>query len=232
MIKLYKAVRESLNESYAELSSNMSSLSSNVFDASTKSEPMDVSIDGLDTSGDPNEITKSVNDVIEKPVFVFQEKGCKLAQAFNVAMKRFEKGTGIRNIRKDIFQLKPVSFGIIKALLQAHEKNFSVKFHLHFQFSNNELDASDIELDGLYTFKSIHDFDDNKVETFADEVMRVENSEVVFTEYAVQVLFCMDRLGDQRIYCETSLEQSPFGTNSNYRTKILVSTVTYIFPNL
>ena len=85
------------------------------------------------------------------------------------------------------------------------------------------MDASDIEHDGLFTFKSIHDFDENKVETYADEVMRVENSEVVFAEYAVQVLFSNEKLGDQRIYCESALEQAPFGTNANYRTKILVS---------
>ena len=98
-----------------------------------------------------------------------------------------------------------------------------------FQFSNNELDASDIELDGLFTFKSIHDFDENKVETYVDEVMRVENSEVMFVEYAVQVLFSNEKLGDQRIYCEAALEQAPFGTNANYRSKILVSTTTGIY---
>ena len=94
------------------------------------------------------------------------------------------------------------------------------------------MDASDIELDGLFTFKSIHDFDENKVETYADEVMRVENSEVVFAEYVVQVLFSNEKLGDQRIYCEAALEQAPFGTNANYRTKILVSSrLKYIYSH-
>ena len=92
-----------------ELTSDMSFASGSVFDASTRSEFTDRSIGSLDMSSDANEITKSVNDVADKPVFVFQEKGCKLAQAFNVAMKRFETGTGIRNIRKDIFHLKPVN---------------------------------------------------------------------------------------------------------------------------
>ena len=92
-----------------ELSSDVSFASSSVFDASTRSEFTDRSFGSLDMSSDANEITKSVTDAADKPVFVFQEKGCKLSQAFNVARKRFEAGTGIRNIRKDIFHLKPVN---------------------------------------------------------------------------------------------------------------------------
>ena len=55
-----------------------------------------------------------------------------------------------------------------------------------------------------------------------DEVMKVENKEASFVEYAVQVVFSMDRLGDQRIFQESTLESAPFGTNSNYRRKLQV----------
>ena len=65
-------------------------------------------------------------------------------------------------------------------------------------------------------------FADNKVEIFVDEVLKIENREASFAEYAVQVIFSMEELGDQRIFQESSLESAPFGTNSNYRRKLQV----------
>ena len=77
-------------------------------------------------------------------------------------------------------------------------------------------------MDGIYTFKKLQDFDGNKVEVFADEVMKVENAEASYAEFAVQLVFSTENLGDQRIYCETALEQAPFGTHANYRSKLQV----------
>ena len=50
----------------------------------------------------------------------------------------------------------------------------------------------------------------------------MENREASFVEYAVRVVFSMERLGDQRIFQESTLESAPFGTNSNYRRKLQV----------
>ena len=55
-----------------------------------------------------NDITKSVTELTENPVFAFREKNCKLSQAYSLAAKRFERGIGIRNLRRDIIQLNPV----------------------------------------------------------------------------------------------------------------------------
>ena len=58
----------------------------------------------------------------------------------------------------------------------------------------------------------------------------MENREASFVEYAVRVVFSMERLGDQRIFQESTLESAPFGTNSNYRRKLQVILL-YIWYN-
>ena len=85
-------------------------ISSNVFDASSTSGVLSEEISsGQAAQTLLNDITKSVSDTDGKPVFAFREKNCKLSQAYNLAAKRFERGIGTRNLRRDIIQLNPVS---------------------------------------------------------------------------------------------------------------------------
>lgn len=60
------------------------------------------------------------------------------------------------------------------------------------------------------------------MEIFADELVRVENTEVIYRDLMVQVYFCEDMLGDPTIFNNDELEESPLGTLANYRIKIMV----------
>ena len=92
-------------------------ISSNVFDASTTSGILsDDTSSGQESQVLTNDVTKSVSDILEKPVFAFREKNCKLSQAYNLAAKRFERGFGTRNLRRDIIQLNPVSVNTIMTI--------------------------------------------------------------------------------------------------------------------
>ena len=74
------------------------------------------------------------------------------------------------------------------------------------------------------SFKKLAKFADNFIEIHADEVIKVENAEVIYTDILVQALFVNDKLGDQEVFNEPELEELPLGTCGNYRLKIMVST--------
>ena len=69
-----------------------------------------------------------------------------------------------------------------------------------FKVSNAELDASDRELDGIFTFKKIKVFADNEIEIFATEVSKVENSEATFVDIQIECLFSREGLGEDILY--------------------------------
>ena len=88
--------------------------------------------------------------------------------------------------------------------------------------ANAELEAADLHLESVYSCKKVASFGENEVEIFCDEVLRVQNTEAVFTDVYCQVYFSLDDLTSQTIFNEESLEVSPLDTVANYRTRIQV----------
>ena len=88
--------------------------------------------------------------------------------------------------------------------------------------SNAELEASDHGLESVYSCKKVASFGGNEVEIFCDEVLKVQNTEAVFTDVYCQVYFSLEDLSSQTIFNEESLEASPLDTVANYRTRIQV----------
>ena len=91
------------------------------------------------------------------------------------------------------------------------------------QLSNPELDASTIT-EKVFSYKKTEKFASNATEIHADEIMRIENEEVVYSDYLIQAFFSMDEsLGDPRIFNESVLEAVPLGTPASYRLRIQVT---------
>ena len=81
-------------------------------------------------------------------------------------------------------------------------------------------DATPID---IYTGKKLEKFSRNCIELYADELVVVENTESAYTDLAVQVYFSEEMLGDPTIFNNEEMEESPLGTLSNYRCKIMVN---------
>ena len=80
----------------------------------------------------------------------------------------------------------------------------------------------------IYTVKDADVFANGDIEVFADEVCRIQNTEVIFTDKFVQVFFSPEKLDDPTLFNETELEASELGSFANYRAKIQVWMM-YIF---
>ena len=53
--------------------------------------------------------TRSITDATDRPVFVFRNENEDMKRAYNLSGKRFERGTGTKNVRNNIIKLSPVS---------------------------------------------------------------------------------------------------------------------------
>ena len=93
------------------------------------------------------------------------------------------------------------------------------------QLSNPELDAA-LSVEKLFSCKKVERFSSNATEIYCDEILRIENEEVIYSDILVQALFSMDdELGDPRIFNESVLEPVPLGTPASYRMRIQVSQI-------
>ena len=93
-----------------------------------------------------------------------------------------------------------------------------------FQFTNAELDFAKDEIVGTFEMmelakKDPQDFNEIRVE----QVCKVQNSEVVYGEYAAHVFFAIDDAWDPNVLQNDSSEETSLGSIANYRTKCLVS---------
>ena len=80
----------------------ISNISNEVFDLSK-----DMSKDLIDEI--TSRPTRSVTDATDRPVFVFRNENEDMKRAYNLSGKRFERGSGLKNIRNNIVNLSPVS---------------------------------------------------------------------------------------------------------------------------
>ena len=96
-------------------------------------------------------------------------------------------------------------------------------FQPNLQLSNLELDAALLN-ESVFTFKKVDKFAENATEVHADQLVKIQNEEVVYIDYLVQAFFSMDeKMGDPRIFNESTLETFPLGTMASYRLRIQVT---------
>ena len=118
-----KEIRRAMNDSVITINDSIVSLSSYADDSSIMVSDMSSDVFTLPNStADDSKVgvddsiteaaTKSVNDTMDKPIFVFKEKDEKLEEVANKAAKRFEKGIGLKHVRNDRIEINPVRIGI------------------------------------------------------------------------------------------------------------------------
>ena len=88
---------------------------------------------------------------------------------------------------------------------------------------NSELETSDIVSENIFSVKDVENFSKGAIEVFVDELTRIENKEVVFSDYMVQVFFDDEGLFDPCLFNEQALEEEILGSYASYRNKIMVS---------
>ena len=88
---------------------------------------------------------------------------------------------------------------------------------------NNELEATKNVSDNIFTVKDVEKFAEGAIEVFIDELTKIENKEVVFSDNMVQVYFDDEGLFDPCLFNEQALEEDALGSYASYRNKIMVS---------
>ena len=88
---------------------------------------------------------------------------------------------------------------------------------------NSELETSDIVSENIFSVKDVENFSKGAIEVFVDELTRIENKEVVFSDYMVQVFFDDEGLFDPCLFNEQALKEEILGSYASYRNKIMVS---------
>ena len=89
--------------------------------------------------------------------------------------------------------------------------------------TNAELEASDDEPKSIFTVKGVERFHRGNVECFVDELTKITNSEVVYSDKLVRVFFATDGIDDPNLFNEQALEEAQLGTFASYRNKSMVS---------
>ena len=89
--------------------------------------------------------------------------------------------------------------------------------------ANAELMTADDTVLTTVSYKNPRDLAGNDIEIFCQEQAVVENSECLYVDLKVQVLFSEEALGDPRIFSNGEMEGHPLGSSASYRTKIIVS---------
>ena len=84
----------------------------------------------------------------------------------------------------------------------------------------------------MFTVKDVESFNDGTVEVFIDELTKIENKEVVFSDNMVQVFFDDEGLFDPKLFNEQTLEEEVLGSIASYRNKIIVSYIYDHYLNL
>ena len=74
----------------------------------------------------------------------------------------------------------------------------------------------------MFTSKPTADFVGNEVEYFAEECMRIESGDVIYSDKQLTVYFSAAELGDPTVFNNQELEEAPLGSLSSYRSKIMV----------
>ena len=74
----------------------------------------------------------------------------------------------------------------------------------------------------IFSVKDISVFADNEIEIFIDEVTKITNSEVIFTDKLVRIYFPVAQLNDPSLFNEQLLEEAKLGSYAHYRNKIMV----------
>ena len=93
--------------------------------------------------------------------------------------------------------------------------------------SDQELTAGNPTRKNIFTVKDVENFVNGDIEVFTDELTRIENDEVIFSDKYVQVFFSEDGLSDPSLFNEQALEEALLGSFASYRNKIMVRKILY-----
>ena len=75
----------------------------------------------------------------------------------------------------------------------------------------------------IFTVKDVQSFAAGEIELFIDEVTKITNSEMVFTDKLVRIYFPEGELNDPSLFTEQCLEEATLGSYAHYRNKCMVS---------
>jgi len=74
----------------------------------------------------------------------------------------------------------------------------------------------------VFTVKDVQAFASGEVEVFVDEVTKITNSEMIFTDKLVRIYFPEGDLNDPSLFNEQCLEEATLGSYAHYRNKSMV----------
>ena len=89
--------------------------------------------------------------------------------------------------------------------------------------TNQELNAGNVTRKNIFSVKDVERFAGGDIEIFSDELTRIENDEVIFSDKYIQVFFSEEGLADPSLFNEQTLEEAVLGSFASYRNKIMVS---------